>query len=61
MAQKLSDALGVEVMGPTQAVNIDSSGNVALADDDEFADMVFRGIIEEPGKWVSYFPNGGRQ
>lgn len=61
VAQKLSDALGVEVMGPTQAVNIDSSGNVALADDDEFADMVFRGIIEEPGKWVSYFPNGGRQ
>ena len=47
----LADKYGVEVLAPTEIVNVDFDGNIILADDEFNAKM---GI--ETGKWVSIKP-----
>jgi hypothetical protein len=48
-AQQIADTLRVPVMAPTNAVGIDGEGPVGQAP-----------VIRRPGKWKTYYPNGGR-
>ena len=53
VAHFLADKYGVQVMVPTEIVNVDFEGNIILADDEEDAKM---GI--ETGEWVIIEPRG---
>lgn len=59
-AQKLADALGVNVLAPTEVVNIAENGEVFLSDNDILADLWYnasdREKIKETGKWVVFKP-----
>lgn len=59
-AQKLADALGVNVLAPTEVVNIADNGEVFLSDNDILADLWYnasdREKIKETGKWVVFKP-----
>ena len=49
--QYMADNLGVEVLAPTEIVNVDFNGNMILANDDANVKM---GI--ETGKWITFYP-----
>lgn len=62
-AQRLADALGVDVYAPTEIVNIAENGEIFLSDSDVLADLWYnaddRSKIKESGKWVLFHPRKG--
>lgn len=59
-AQRLADALGVEVYAPTEIVNITENGEMFLSDNDILAEMWYnttdRSTFKETGKWRLFKP-----
>lgn len=62
IAQQLADELGVNVLAPTEIVNVDIAGNMFVSDNDVLVDLwntsakEIRGSIKETGKWVEFKP-----
>ena len=54
--QYIADYFGVDVIAPTEVVNVDIDGNMILANSEEDAKM---GI--ETGIWKPYHPSSGRK
>ncbi len=60
IAQQIADELGVEVMAPTEIVNVNSDGEMFLSDNKFIADMWNNGeAVSETGKWLVFKPKGG--
>jgi len=59
-AQQLSDALGVDVLAPTEIVNVDDDGNIFLTDNDILAQMWYnsdeKDSFHETGSWKVFHP-----
>lgn len=63
MAQRLADALGVNVYAPTEIVNITEDGEMFLSDHAILAEMwynaVDRDAFKETGQWKLFKPRKG--
>ena len=59
-AQKLANAMGINVYAPTEIVNIDENGEVFVSDNDILAEIWYnaddRSKIKETGKWILFRP-----
>lgn len=59
-AQKLANALGVDVYAPTEIVNIDENGEIFLSDNEILSEIWYNAIdrtkVKETGKWVVFHP-----
>ena len=59
IAQQIADELGVEVMAPTEIVNLNSYGEMFLSDNKFIADMWNNGeAVSETGRWLVFKPKG---
>lgn len=62
-AQRLANALGVDVYAPTEIVNIAENGEMFISDNDILADLWYnapdRSAIKETGKWIVFHPKKG--
>lgn len=63
IAQQIADELGVEVLAPTEIVNVDMNGEMFLCDNEDLA-IIWnistdeeRKKIAQPGRWVPFQPN----
>lgn len=62
IAQQIADELGVNVLAPTEIVNIDILGNMFISDNDilsaiwNSSSVEERQKIHETGKWVEFKP-----
>lgn len=60
IAQQIADELGVEVMAPSEIVNINSEGEMFLSNNGFIADMWDNGEdVVETGRWIVFKPKGG--
>ena len=60
-AQKLADALGVNVYAPTEIANVSDTGNIFLSDNDSLADLWYnngeeKSGFKETGEWKVFKP-----
>ena len=59
-AQRLANAMNVDVCAATETVNIDENGEIFLSDNDILAEMWYnaddRKTIKETGKWIIFHP-----
>lgn len=58
LAQRLADAMGVEVLAPTSSVYVDFDGSLTLADTDEEYQGIVCGRLQEKGQWLTFRPGG---
>lgn len=60
IAQQIANELGVEVMAPSEIVNINSDGEMFLSNNGFIAEMWDNGEdVVETGKWIVFKPRGG--
>lgn len=63
IAQQIADELGVEVLAPTEIVNVDINGNMFLSDNGDLAEIwnisseEERKHIAQTGRWQTFKPN----
>ena len=59
-AKQLADELGVNVLAPTETVNIDEKGRVFITDNEFLAEMWYeaedKSMFTETGKWIVFKP-----
>ena len=61
-AQQLANIMGVEVMAPTEAIWVNSYGEVFISDYDVLAQMWYEGKnVNETGSWRKFFPQKGAE
>ena len=59
-AQQLANILGVKVLAPTEAIWVNSYGEVFISDYDALAQMWYEGKkVNETGTWREFFPQKG--
>ena len=63
IAQQIADELGVEILAPTEIVNVDMNGEMFLCNNEDLA-IIWnispdeeRKKIAQPGRWVPFKPN----
>lgn len=59
-AQRVADVLGVNVLAPTETVNVDLFGDVFLSDSEDLPQKWVCGeSVLETGKWIKFKPRKG--